>query len=97
MGPVTLAQIAEVLGVTKNAVLRRSKREGWAFRTEPVRGGRAHVFEIHSIPGHIRMKVQARLAIEAVKSAATKAEQSIPDVFTLVVDQEVFEVRRISK
>lgn len=97
MSLITLAQIAEALGVTKNAVLRRSKREGWTFRTEPVRGGRAHVFELGNIPQRIRVKVQAQLAIAAVKSASSKAEQQIPDVFTLVIDQEVFEVRRISK
>lgn len=94
---VTLAEIAEALGVTKDTVRMRAKREGWPCETRPVRGGQQFVFEVDALPKKVARRVGAKRAIAAVKAASTKAERPMPNVFVMVVGDEVFEVRRIDQ
>lgn len=87
----SIAEIAAALGVTKNAVQRRANREAWPFEEASVRGGKKRLYATAVLPRAIRLKMAARTAIKAVKAAAGSNQER----FVVVVDNEVFEVRRL--
>jgi len=88
----TLAEIAEALKVTKSAVGRRAKKESWPFEELCVRGGKQHLYVAEKLPRAIVRKLAARAAIKAVKAASGG---EVTSSFIVVIDGEVFEVRRI--
>ena len=91
MSSFTIAQIANALGVSKNAVMSRAKRYNWKRSEKTALGGRAWVYEANDLPKPIRRKVVAFYAAKVVK----KTRAVVPDIFLLVVDGELFEVRRV--
>lgn len=87
----SVAEIAAVLGVTRNAVQRRANREAWPFEEQTTRGGWRRLYSEQALPRAIARKMAAHAAINAVK----KAKGSISEAFVVVIGGEVFEVRRL--
>lgn len=56
----TTREIAQALGVTKNAVARRARQEGWAYFTRTCRGGTEHVYYMSSIPGDVTIRLTGK-------------------------------------
>lgn len=84
------AEIAAALGIRKESVRMRAKRDGWKFSERKVRGGRQHAFALTDLPYRIASKIAARRAVAALKQARCEVCE-----FTLVVDGEVFLVKRL--
>lgn len=89
---VTMAEVAEALGIRKQGVQRRATREAWPFEEVAVRGGKKRLYKTADLPRVIVRKLAARRAIKAVKAAMPE----VPASFILVVDGEVFQVRQVS-
>lgn len=53
----TIKQIAEALGVSNQAVDKRSRKEGWAFDEVPGRGGKRRMFSANSLPEDVALKL----------------------------------------
>lgn len=88
--PVTLIEIAAALSVSKRTAERRAEKEGWGYEEKAVRGGKQRFYSTAALPKSIQRKVLAKRAIIAVK----KVNPEISD-FVVVLDGEVFEVRKI--
>ena len=54
----TLAEIADVLKVSKQAVAQRSNREEWGFEETAGRGGMKRHYPLASLPKDIRESLQ---------------------------------------
>lgn len=71
---VTLAEIAEALGVSKQAVAQRADREAWPYTEEAVRGGKRRLYDPATLPKDVQKAVKARgQRIQAVAAAAGQA------------------------
>ena len=46
----TLVEIAQALGVTKQAVAQRATREAWPFDEVAIRGGRRRLYPLATLP-----------------------------------------------
>ncbi|MDK3025546.1 hypothetical protein QO239_23405 [Cupriavidus taiwanensis] len=55
---LSIRQIAAALGVTTEAVGRRSRQSRWPFVTEPVRGGQRKVFSLADLPADIQEAIR---------------------------------------
>jgi putative transposase len=53
------AEIAAALGVSKQAVQKRSIKESWPYREQPQRGGKKRLFPFTTLPKAVREAVQA--------------------------------------
>ena len=54
MSHVTLAQIAEALGVHRTSALRRAAKEGWPYAEEVTRGGTLRLYPLTDLPREVR-------------------------------------------
>ena len=88
----SVAEIAEALGVSKNAVQRRANKERWKYEEASTRGGWRRLYADADLPRAIARKLAVRAAVGAVK--ATKQEL---ESLYVVFGDEVFEVRRLAK
>lgn len=74
---VTLATIAEALGVSKQAIAQRAEREAWPFSEEAVRGGRRRLYEPATLPKDVQKalgdQVAKRLSLSVVSSAGSSS------------------------
>lgn len=86
----TAQQIASSLGITKRAVLRRSKEENWPFTEAAVRGGKLRHYPLADLPADVQEAAVARGAVNpenlpALKPAAAelmiKKEWRPDDIF----------------
>lgn len=70
---VTLAEIADALGVTKVAISQRAARESWQYDEEGVRGGRRRLYPLASLPAQVRSTIVAKRTESLVTSTAVVA------------------------
>lgn len=84
------AEIAAALGVSKPSIRMRAKRKNWPYVLRKVMGGQAHHFSLATLPRLVARKVQAARGVAAMRGAELD-----PAEFTLVVDGDVFLVKRI--
>lgn len=61
----TLAEIAEALGFSKQAIAVRATREAWPFDEETGRGGKKRFYPFSSIPADVRQSLQQRAMANA--------------------------------
>ena len=87
----SVAEMAAALGVTKNAIRNRANRHGWPFELASSKGGKKRLYKAAALPPAFVRKISVCAAIKALKVANGKA----PDVFVVVMDGDVFEVRRL--
>ncbi|THF60943.1 Mu transposase C-terminal domain-containing protein [Pseudothauera rhizosphaerae] len=71
---VTLAEVADALGVSKQAVAQRAAREAWPFETEIVRGGSRRLYDSAALPKGVQKAVKARAT--RIQHAAVAAGQA---------------------
>lgn len=90
----TLSEIAAVTGREKSAVAKQAKKQGWIFQVEPG-SARRRRYPIEFLPRRIARKVQAKAAILAMKSLHEAKKEQMPDTFMVVLDAEVYEIRRV--
>ncbi len=53
----TLVEIAQALGVTKQAVAQRANREAWPFEAVPIRGGQRRLYPLATLPADVSRAV----------------------------------------
>lgn len=53
----TIKQIASGLGISVQAVDKRSRKEGWEFKEVPGRGGKRRMFQSGNLPEDVAMKM----------------------------------------
>lgn len=87
--------IAEVLGVSRSRAAERATKESWPFEVRKGRGGKKYFYPIATLPKGIARKVQAKAAILAMKSIQIAKMEKMPDIFLAVLDDEVYEVRKV--
>lgn len=54
---ITAADLATAAGLTKSAILRRAKLEGWPYTVEIVRGGECRMYAVDQLPAALRAKL----------------------------------------
>jgi hypothetical protein len=54
---MTSREIAAQLRISRSAISRRAKKEGWKFTVNRCRGGKTHDFNIADLPDHIRKRI----------------------------------------
>ena len=84
-------EIAEALGISKSIALRQARNQSWPFEEVAVRGGKKRLYRLADLPCKVARKVAATHAVKTIK----KTIPIIPESFFLVVDGDVFEVRRL--
>lgn len=72
---VTIREIADALGITKQAAAARAKKSGWHFEEQPVRGGRQRHFPIDTLPLEVRNAVKTARANAAAQSFAHELQE----------------------
>ncbi|MEI7614098.1 MAG: Mu transposase C-terminal domain-containing protein [Betaproteobacteria bacterium] len=90
---LTLAEIAEALGVSKQATAKRAEKESWPFEEQAVRGGKKRHFSLTDLPSDVRQAIQKHAMAKALPVIAQ--EISAPIVFSspayLVTDKQRLE------
>ena len=80
MQALTLIQIADALGISKQAVAQRATREAWPFEAQAARGGQRRFYPAATLPKDVREALlQAQLA-GAVERLAAPADAAGTDV-----------------
>lgn len=51
---VDIKTVSVALGISKQATLKREKRESWPFEEESVRGGKKRIYSLASLPKAVR-------------------------------------------
>ena len=69
MSTCTLEHIAQAVGVSKDAVKKRARREAWPYQEETCRGGRRRVYPQQSLPAEVRKAVVKHQAAEHAASS----------------------------
>lgn len=81
MTSVTLSDIAQGLGVTKQAAAQRAAKESWLFSEKAVRGGQRRLYPLASLPAPIRTAIVAKRTSAIVSSCAeSSASAPLPAV-----------------
>lgn len=80
MSVITLTQIAEALGVSKQAVAQRANREAWPYEAVAVRGGQRRLYAPDALPREVQKALQKSALETAVNQVSTAA--STTAVFT---------------
>lgn len=62
---VDFQAIADALQMTKSTIEKRSNRENWDFKLQPVRGGQQKVFDTNLLPLEVRLAVSQWLKVTA--------------------------------
>ncbi len=57
----TIAELSDVLGITRQAIKQRAARETWPYQEQPVRGGRRRLYTISTLPADVRDAVFTHL------------------------------------
>ncbi|MBK1691005.1 helix-turn-helix domain-containing protein [Ectothiorhodospira mobilis] len=73
-----LEELAEALGVTKQAVSARARREGWPYQEETCRGGRRRVYPQQSLPAEVRKAVVRQQAAAYAPEAPAGGQAVAP-------------------
>lgn len=60
MKTTTLQQIAEALGMSRQAVAKRAESQAWPFEVEAARGGQRKVYALDTLPEPVRLAWIAR-------------------------------------
>jgi len=55
---VDIKTVAAALGISKQATLKREKRESWEFNEQPARGGKKRLYPLSGLPTTIREAIQ---------------------------------------
>jgi putative transposase len=67
----TLVEIAQALGVTKQAVAQRATREAWPFDEVAIRGGRRRLYPLATLPADVKQAVtHSRKVLSTVNRGA---------------------------
>lgn len=89
MIPATVKELADVLAVSKQAVLQRAAREAWRFVEQTVRGGQQKAYLVEALPESLRIAlITARMQVPSNPAAATpsaangSAGTSVPAAFS---------------
>lgn len=77
-----LRAIADALRITKSAIEKRAKREGWGFEEIAVRGGRSKVFDLENLPAEVARAVEKQHAITTRAAGATHTMRVLADMET---------------
>ena len=73
MKQTTVIEISKALNVTKTSVLRRAKKESWAFEEQVIKGGKAKLFTVAQLPRDVQMAL-ARGQIKEQPPVAQEAQ-----------------------
>lgn len=74
MKQTTVIEISKALNVTKTSVLRRAKKESWAFEEQVIKGGKAKLFTVEELPRDVQMA----LARGQIKEQLPVAQEAQP-------------------
>ena len=88
-GGVSMATIAEALGIDRSAVVKRAKSEHWLHTTERTQGGRRHLYPIGALPSDVRAKVEiaaAKLALAAISTPAPANDDPVTEAAAASAD-----------
>lgn len=88
----TMHEIATALGVHRTSVLRRARREGWAYTERSGIGGRRRLYAESVLPDDLVLRLAARDAIRTLDAAGADTP-----MFILSVDGVCYSVRRLPK
>jgi len=67
-------EIAKLMGISREAVHKRARKDSWPYTIDIVRGGRRHLFRLEDLPQEIRQKVMSS-AVE-IKSSNIGAKKA---------------------
>jgi len=79
---------------TDRHVRRIADSEKWPFQKRPGKGGGKEYLE-SSLPALTQRALAAKRKIQAAKKARIDASQEMPKTFYIMIDGEVFEVRKL--
>lgn len=71
----TLVEIAQALGVTKQAVAQRAGREEWAFDETATRGGKQRLYPLASLPKDVSAAVKHRRQVGVMASRGARMKR----------------------
>lgn len=77
---VTLARVAEALGVSKQGAAQRADRESWPYTEEAVRGGRRRLFDPAALPKDVQKAMGAHVVRSLSPTVVSSAGSSLPAV-----------------
>ena len=86
---VTAKEIAQALGITRQACGIRASKESWPFEEVPCRGGKRRLYPVRSLPEDVRQAFAAAMlagdpgpdsppAVAAGTLPATEAPAGLP-------------------
>ena len=75
---LTLAELADVIGVTKRSAERRADRESWIYIEDAVRGGKRRLYPLAGLPTEIRQAAIASRAEAIVTSTEVATVAQTP-------------------
>lgn len=58
----SIVEVAEAVGVRRDAAKKRAAREGWPYEEQPCRGGRRRLYPLDGLPADVRAAVERHLA-----------------------------------
>lgn len=87
--------IIAALGISRQACNKRARKEAWPFIEQSGRGGKKHLYPVAGLPKVVARKVQAKAAILAMKAIREAKKEDMPDTFLVVLDAEVYEIRKV--
>lgn len=84
MKTVTIAEIADAIGLSKRGAELRAGREGWPFEIQRVVGGRQRLYQTGKLPEDVRVAC-ARVAFAAVDAPLAIAVPAAPEPTSVTV------------
>ena len=67
----TVRQISKALGVSVQAVDKRSKREAWSYDEEPSRGGKRRIYALETLPQDVQIALLTKFGVSDETPAET--------------------------
>lgn len=75
MSQYTLRQLAEIIGVSPQAVQKRSKKESWPFEEATGRGGKRRMYSLDILP----QEIQTAIALKDIREGKTQIKTQATD------------------